>query len=413
MQKTETHIIKENHPNYAIFHELSKKTKNLYNAGLYSIKQHYKETGKFKSWHDVRKEFVANDNVDYRALPGKVAKDVIRGLGQDMSSLFGLLKLKKQGLYDKDVKMPYYKDKNGKHIIEFEKQTISKNVNQLSSGMYEYTLCIRELNIKILSKYPEIDCVRIKPKHRSFEIQIIYTVDIPKLKEIKKKNMRIAAIDPGVRNLITMVFNTGDNPIYVSGGLTKSINQYYNKEKARLQSLLPKKQKTSNRIKVLTNKRNEKLKWVFHNTSKSIVNFLVENNIDTLIIGKSNGWKDETNQGRQNNQNFVNIPHNKLIQQLQYKSKEVGINVIMQEESYTSQANFLNGDYIPTYGVDDHRKNEFTGKRNKGLYETNLNRVINSDVNGAYNILKKAFPKAFRGYGIEALPGTPSLLKAM
>ena len=200
------------------------------------------------------------------------------------------------------------------------------------------------------------------------------------------------SIDLGIDNLCTCTSNVTKSFI-VNGKPIKSINQYYNKQKSKYQSILELKnhKKYSNRLYRLTLKRHNKIKDYFHKVSRYIVNQLVEQSINTLIIGKNNGWKQETNLGKRNNQNFVQIPFNMLINMLQYKCKIQGINCILQEESYTSKASFFDNDYIPIYNKSksEIKNYTFSGKRIKrGLYKTN-NILINADINGSLNILRK------------------------
>ncbi len=182
----------------------------------------------------------------------------------------------------------------------------------------------------------------------------------------------------------------------------KSINQYYNKRKAELQSLLPKGQYTSNKIKAITFKRNKKISDYLHKTSSLLVSHLVSNNISTLVIGKNDNWKQGTNMKKANNQNFVSIPFNILIRQITYKCQMNGINVLLQEESYTSKCSFLDGE-LP-------KKHEtYKGRRAKrGMFKTSFGRKINADVNASYNIMIKAVPNAFNGEGIEGVAVRPS-----
>ena len=176
---------------------------------------------------------------------------------------------------------------------------------------------------------------------------------------------------------------------------------FYNKRKARLQSQLKGSRKSSPRIQRLTRCRNQKTDNYLHHTSRLIVDILVAQQIGTLVIGKNAQWKTEIDLGKQTNQNFVSIPHARLIEILEYKTRLVGIKVVVQEESYTSQSNFLGLDPIPVYGKTD-KDDVFTGKRIKrGLYKTSAGQLINSDVNGSYNILRKAIPNAFSN-GIES-----------
>ena len=191
----------------------------------------------------------------------------------------------------------------------------------------------------------------------------------------------------GINNLATCTSNTSKSFI-INGKPVKSINQYYNKKKAKLQSKLQNKF-TSKRIKKLTLKRNNKIKDYFHKVSTYIVNQAVSNDLNTIVIGKNDGWKQDTKMGKINNQNFVQIPFDLLIQQILYKSKLKGINVVLQEESYTSKVSFFDDDFIPTYGKSDNKLNP-SGKRVKrGLYKTKTSTFINADVNGSLNILRK------------------------
>ena len=189
----------------------------------------------------------------------------------------------------------------------------------------------------------------------------------------------------------------------------KSINQFYNKQKAKLQSKLRDNQKTSNLIKRITANRNNKIDTYLHQASRWIINYLDKQGISKLVIGKNSLWKQEIKTGRRNNQSFVSIPHAKFIEMLIYKGALKGIEVITSEESYTSKASFLNLDYIPTYKKDDSKKVTFSGYReSRGMYKIRGNETrINADVNGSYNILRKVIPTAFSG-GIEGAVVRPA-----
>jgi len=213
----------------------------------------------------------------------------------------------------------------------------------------------------------------------------------------------IASIDLGLNNLVALTSNQpGFVPLLINGRPLKSINQFYNKRKAHLQSQLKGSRKTSSRIRCLTRCRHQKVENYLHHTSRSIINLLIERKLGTLVIGKNLQWKNEINLGKQTNQNFVTIPHARLIEMLEYKAVLVGIRVIVQEESYTSQSSFLNLDPIPVYGSIGALDVTFSGQRIKrGLYKTSEGQLINADVNGSYNILRKAIPNALCN-GIES-----------
>ena len=217
-------------------------------------------------------------------------------------------------------------------------------------------------------------------------VEVLYEVEEPALLE---NNGRYTAIDLGIDNLCSVSSNCC-NSFIINGKPIKSINQYYNKKKARLQQRLKKCQNRnkSKKLQKLTEKRNRKVKDYFHKTSRYVVNQLVSNQINTLIIGYNKGWKQEVNIGKRNNQKFVGIPFMMLRDMLSYKCKLNGINVIVTEESYTSKCSFIDNEEIK-------KKETYLGKRTKrGLYKSKNGRLINADINGSYNIMRKGLIKA-------------------
>lgn len=215
-------------------------------------------------------------------------------------------------------------------------------------------------------------------------------------KLIKDNDLIIASIDMGVDNLMTVTTTKPEiQPIMVNGRAVKAMNQFYNKvvsnEKSRLSKV---GSLTSNKIKRITNKRNQQINDALHQASSKVIDWLLNNKISTLIIGKNIGWKQDINIGKKNNQNFVQIPHAKLIELIEYKCKQHNILVILQEESYTSKASFLDLDFIPNYSKNNNFK--YSGKRiYRGIYKANNGKLINADLNGALNILRKVIGNEF------------------
>jgi transposase, IS605 OrfB family, central region len=231
-----------------------------------------------------------------------------------------------------------------------------------------------------LDKEANLREVRVIPKGVGYVIEIVYEKEVnPDLDEINKD--RIAGIDLGVRNLATVGNNIGEKPIIVKGGICKSINQFYNKEMGELQRIYEsQKIKTGKNSKKLFDKRNRKIKDHLHKVSRFIVDHCVKNDIGTIVIGHNEDWKQNANIGKKNNQNFVQIPFSMLINQIKYKAEENGINVILQEESHTSKCSFLDNETV------EHH-DQYLGKRFKrGLFRSVKGKIINADVNGAYNI---------------------------
>ncbi len=388
MQLTERHIIKSTEHRFAEIDQLAFKSKNLYNAANYVIRQNliygwgyvnYNEMNRLMKFHEA-----------YKALPAKVSQQILMVLDKNWKSFFEATKTYKADFskFTGRPKLPKYKDKlKGRNLLVYTIQAISSK--QLRSGIIK--LSGTELSIKTKINPDRICQVRLVPKCDSYVIEVIY--DEPE--STTKNNDFAAGIDLGLNNLVALTSNRpGFIPLLINGRPLKSINQFYNKRSSKLQSQLRGNRKTSSRIQRLTRCRNQKVDNYLHQASRTIVNILVAQQIGTLVIGKNAQWKTEIDLGKQTNQNFVSIPHARLIEMLEYKAFLVGIKVIVQEESYTSRANFLGLDPIPVHG-ETKTEPVFTGKRIKRLYKTSTNQLINSDVNGAYNILRKAIPNAF------------------
>jgi putative transposase len=247
-----------------------------------------------------------------------------------------------------------------------------------------------KLNLEVktrLERHIPLRGARILPRGTGYLLEILYSKEVP---EPEPTQERIAAIDLGVTNLVTLANNIGIDPIVVKGGIMKAINQGFNKERSRLQSIYDRQgRKRGSKLRNLYRKRDRQIDAYFHKTSRETINECIDLLIDTLIIGYNALWKQKVNIGRRNNQNFVNIPFYKLIQQLQYKAEEAGIRVILTEEGYTSQCSFL--DLEP---IKKHQ--QYQGKRvNRGLYRAKNGTLLNADVNSAYNLLRKVVPNAF------------------
>lgn len=393
MRKVERHWIKEGHALYPICDNLTFKAKNLYNAGLYHIRQSIFERNKCQeeekpsvlSWVELVSQFRKEKQGDILALPSKVSTNILKSLGSSISSYYQLLKCyhdKSDLSVTSKPQLPRYLHKTeGRYVVEFTSQTISKK-----RGLNgELILCPRDLNISIPTKVTNPKCVRIVPKLKVFVIEVIYEVDVSPLKQTGN----YAAIDLGIDNLATITFSNGVNPLVVKGSQLKSINQGYNRLIAKVQSKLPANQKTSQHIHRLWRNRECKLQAELHKITSFLSLYFDEMAIETVFIGKNQGWKQEVSLGKKINQSFTQIPFNTFISQLTYKCLVKGITVVEQEESYTSKASFLDEDEIPVY-ENVQTKPQFSGKRiSRGLYKAKDGRVLNADVNGSYNILVK------------------------
>jgi transposase, IS605 orfB family len=386
MELTEKEIIYSTDERFDLIKNLCHLSKNLYNASLYDVRQYYFETKSYRTWQSQAPIFTKNKNPDYYALQSHLAQQVLMQVGRQFIGFFNNKSNKKK-------RIPKYKDKNGYNVVTVPQRAISRKIDvDETKQIYTYTLCKESYNLKIKSTQPNVKMVKFVYDEDNNLIKCfkIYEVEHPKL---KKDNSRYFSIDPGLNNIVSIYNNIGIRPLLYNGRPIKSINQYYNKANAKLRSELPRNVKSSKRLKQLSFKRSNKIDYEMHKISTHIINEAVKNNISKIIIGNNVGWKNEINIGRRNNQNFVNIPHTKLFNQLLYKGLLNGIEVIFTEESYTSKASFFDKDELPVYGENDNYK--FSGKRiTRGLYKDSKGNLWNADLNGGGNIMRKVLDRA-------------------
>ena len=386
MQLAERHLIKPNHELYDTLDDLTFKAKNLYNHGLYLYRQSYFEyksnpDNPVLSWVEIDKSLRKQGHDDIRALPSKVANAVLKNLGENISSFWKLVRLKNKGNLSQKPNLPGYLHKvEGRYPVSFNYQTFGAK-RGFSNELF---LCPKGINLPIPTKVADPKQVRIIPSHNNFIIEVIYDAKEQELKSTSK----YAGIDLGVDNFATVTFSTQNRPLIIKGLELKSINQGYNRLIAKAQELLPETCKTSKSIHRLWSRRTWILKTKIHQMTAFLATLFDEMQIEKVFIGKNAGWKQNLPFGKKVKQRFAYLPYGTFIEQLQYKCQLRGITVITQEESYTSKASFLDGDDIPVYGETDNPK--FSGRRIKrGLYRSNGGRLINADVNGSYNILRK------------------------
>ena len=395
MQLVEQHVISRTDERFAPIDAAAFKAKNLYNAALYLVRQAFIFEGRYLDYETVYHQMKGHEA--YRALPTKVSQQVLRLLDKNWQSYFAAWAAYQENpsRFRKPPRMPRYKHKtDGRSTLIYTTQALSR------PGWKQGLIQPSMLSITVQTKHTSIAQVRIVPRIGCYVVEVVYeqqeaaSTGDPTLS---------ASIDIGVDNLAAITANkAGFVPRLVNGRPIKSTNQFYNKRRAELQAALG-HPGTSKRLERLTTKRTRRINHYLHTASKAIIALLVEEDIGTLVVGKNPDWKQEPKLGRVNNQHFVSLPHARFISMLEYKAKLAGIRFVLQEESYTSRASFLDGDAIPTYDPKQEGKPIFSGKRVKrGLYQARDGRCLNADVNGSLNILRKALPDAF-GKGIEAL----------
>ena len=389
MKQQVKHLSKEE---YHSIKELCHIAKNLANQAIYNVRQYYFTEGEYLNYEKNYSLLKTSDN--YKMLNSNMAQQILKEVDGSFKAFFGLLKLAKKGKYAfKDCKLPHYLPKDGYTtlVIGFVRLRGNKLILPFSNT-YKKTHKAIEITIPPVLIDKKVKEIRIIPKSnaRFFEIQYIYEA------ECVQRNLNPSnalALDLGINNLVTAVSSKGKSFI-IDGKKLKSINQWYNKENTRLQSIKDKQRfgkKTTNRQKTITRSRNNKVNDYMSKVARKIINYCILNDIGTLVVGYNETFQRNSNIGKANNQTFVNIPYGKLREKLEYLCELNGITYVKQEESYTSKASFWDKDEIPVYNDDNPKVYMFSGIRiHRGMYQCANGKRINADVNGALNILRKS-----------------------
>ena len=257
----------------------------------------------------------------------------------------------------------------------------------------------------------------VKPQYGGYSILLTFKEDIILPEEVPKFPKRILGIDVGVNNFCAVANNFGDTPFLIKGGAVKSMNQNFNKERARLLSEVTKGSDSTHSVKktkqlhTLSRRRETRLRDFFYKTAWYLVRYAKRQQVEVIVAGHNEDQKQNICIGRQNNQNFVSIPFCRFLDILRYTAAKAGIPVVLREESYTSKASLLDLDAIPAYKKGDTINHTFSGKRvRRGLYKTNSGFFINADINGAGNILRKEYPYAYDGQNMKYLCETTEVV---
>lgn len=376
MLLVEKQIIRPSNPLYKDLDHLCFLSKNLYNITLYTVRQHYFNTSKYLTAFTVIKDFTKENQVDFRALPAKVSRYTVQLVDQNMKSFFALIKKIQKNQYDKPVRLPKYLDKTkGRQVVHYDKSSLRSKKN----GFVKLAKSDIEIKTKVLKN--EIQYLKLVPCGNHIKVLIGY-YKTKKKADVTQK--RMASIDVGVNNLMTVTSNVF-HPMIYNGKPVKSVNQYYNKIKAKEQSRLKKQNNVNWNSKLgrLSLWRENQIRNYFHKITHHFVNYCIANDIDTVIIGRNRRWKDNINLGKKANQNFMSIPFGQLYDLLKYKLELNGITYIETEESYTSKCSFIDREEICKH-------DSYVGKRVKrGLFKSKDGYKYNADINGSLNILRK------------------------
>lgn len=397
-QRVEQHVIRKTSRIWRVIDQNCFFSKNLYNYANYVIRQEFIGTGQWLRYGKLDKMLHNTD--PYKELKSQPSQQTLSTLDSVWKSYFKAIRDWKihPEKYLGMPKIPKYLKKNGRFPWY-----IKNNNCYIKDGILHFQVkrlhgVTFQTNVK-----GRLLGVRFIPRGSCYVMEIITEVNIPDHEQ--KPMSRIAGIDLGVNNFATITNNIGAQPIIVNGKGLKSINQFYNKRRAQMQSELKRRndKHSSSALEELTFKRLCRVKSFMHTASKKAIIYCLENDIDTLICGLNGGWKQEVNTGRQNNQKFCSIPYDMFIRQLEYKCQEVGIRFVTTEESYTSGTSFL----------DDEQPNESSYNKSRrikrGLFQSGRG-LINADVNGSLQIIKKVSENAFAGYSVGVAGLQPTIL---
>lgn len=375
---------------YEILSSLCHLSKKLYNETLYETRQYFFENGEYLNYYNVW-ERLKNESENYELLPSQVAQQTMKNVDKAFQSFFKLIEKKREGKYDGETHPPNYQDKDGFFMLDFPNQMFQIKEDYLRIGIprkFREKFGYDKKEIKIPFTYEEVKNKELKrlqiiPKNNAeyFEYRLVYETET---EPIETKEGTWLAIDLGVSNLATCVDHSGRSFI-VDGRKLKSRNRWFNKEKARLQSIKDKQgiEGNTKKLNKLFRDRENYIHDYLNKTAHKIIEYCKEHKIEKVLVGDGKGWKQEVNIGDKNTQNFVEIPFDKLKQKLKHKCQYHEIEFQLVDESYTSKCSALDKEKI-------EKKEEYEGSRiERGLYKASDGTLINADVNGALNIVRK------------------------
>lgn len=386
--RVEKHVIKSSNHFFTMLMNFCFASKNLYNHANYIVRKEFIDNDKWIRYSELNKLLKSDEEYpDYKNMPtAQSAQQTLRLLDKNWKSFFNSIKdwSKHKDKYLGRPKMPKYLKKNGKYLLILTNQNCKIKDNLICFPKVFDGFCIKPMFIN-REDFKSFQQARIIPHKNKIVIELIYEIEV-----IKKKsdNGRYIGIDIGVNNLATVCNNISGIAFVINGKPLKSINQFYNRQISHYRKICKRMNDTdfSHRMDKLTEKRNLKIDDYLHKASRKIIKYCTDNQINIIVIGQNKEWKQSSLLSKKLNQHFIQIPFARFIQMIQYKAKEKGIAVILTEESYTSGTSFID-DEMPV------KENYNKARRiHRGLFKSNNNILINADLNGAYQILKKVFP---------------------
>ncbi|MBZ8182017.1 RNA-guided endonuclease InsQ/TnpB family protein [Oscillatoria salina] len=366
---------------------LCRTANKLINCGIYLARQWYFKCHYLPDKYDLEKALKGNTN--YKFLHSQAAQQTLRGVAESFKSYKELSQKYREGELGNCPQLPKYRKKGGLATITYPKQALKLKGDKLRIPLGKKVKAAFGVDAFLLPfptnlDFKKIREIRILPRNGCFYVEWVYQLENL---EIKFDKSKVLGIDHGLDNWLTCVSNVGTGFI-VDGKHLKSVNQFYNKQIATIKEGKP-QGFWSKRLALLTEKRNRRMRDAINKAARLAINHCLENGIGCLVMGWNKGQKDGMNIGAKNNQSFVQVPTAKLKERIKQLCELYGIEFVETEESYTSQASFLDDDFLPTYGGKPISWKP-SGKRiNRGLYRSGNGSSINADCNGAANILKK------------------------
>jgi putative transposase len=391
MKRVEKHIIKRNHKWFAYCDEITNTSRKLYNSAQYTQRQSLFYGYGTLSQANLDRKFQSDPN--YRLLPAKVAQLVLKQCADAWTSYFAASSVyaTEPKKFTGKPKVPSYIE--ARNLVKFNNQALGKR--EFKKGKIVPSMSPICIPVKDGLRFEDLCEVRIVPKTGCYIVEVVYEQPDNAQFFCSLNPELVAAIDIGLDNLATVVFSDPTiRPLAINGKPLKSANQFYNKQVAKYRGFM--KAGTSRRLQNIVRNRNNFVDSYLHQTTRLLVTEFLALGVTKVAIGKNEGWKTSINLGKQSNQKFVQVPHARFIEILTYKLNDVGIGVVVGEESYTSKASFLDWDTIPTYTPNKKEKPVFSGKRvHRIWYVASDGSRIHADVNGAFNIGRKVISKSF------------------
>ena len=386
MRVVQSLIKKTNSIDYKHLLNYSHYSNNLYNYALYVANEYFKETGKYIGRFKLDKTISENEN--YKLLPAQSSQQVVKLIDQNFRSFVALLKKRNKGQYSGAIKAPKYRKKGGLYDVYFTNQSFrvkDKQIDLAVSRKYKSDNSTSRLTIKFNKEiYGKLQQVVIKPINNGQYFKLIIIYNENKKDQIQTNKNNKISIDLGINNFAT-IYSSTTRPFILNGKQLKSYNSYYNKQKAKIvfQLKIENNKNWSNKLQQLETNRHNYISNYFHQYSNYITKYCIRNQISEVIMGYNKEWKQSINLAKVNNQKFNSIPYHKFKEMLRYKLEEIGIKFTINEESYTSKCSALDKERICKH-------KSYLGKRVKrGLYKSKEGKVINADLNGAINIMRK------------------------